>query len=157
MAEIITDASGQPVYRVFKSRAPLMGYVFRSGANVHFVNHRYVTKIKSEIEEMIAECESGHPNFYIDPNDFETNTPVVDPLAALREQIREEERTKLLLAQSRDLGKTEFTGKLEGIANSTSIRSGAAESGTGLAQGAIAQGSIKIAAAPASGVVAVKQ
>ena len=151
-AEII-EAEPTPVvkpYKIFKSRAHTMGYVFRSGANVHFVNHRLITKIPAEIAEMTAECEAGHPNFYIDPEDFETDNVVTDPHAALREQIRQEELVKLL-ASDRDFGKTEWTGKISGIANSTSIRSGAAESGSGMAQGAIAQGSIKVAAPTSSG------
>ena len=151
-AEII-EAEPTPVvkpYKIFKSRAQIMGYVFRTGANVHFVNHRLVTKIPAEIAEMTAECEAGHPNFYIDPDEFETDNIVMDPHAALREQIRQEEIAKLM-ASDRDFGKTEWTGKISGIANSTSIRSGVAESGSGMAAGAIATGSIKIAAPTSSG------
>lgn len=157
-AEIVevTPAPAAKIYRIFKSRAPVMGYVFRTGANVHFVNHKFVTKIPSEIKEMTEECEAGHPNFYIDPNEFETDNVVIDPMEALRAQIREEERAKLLLQGDRDFGKTAFSGRLEGIANSTSIRSGAAESGSGMAAGSIAQGSIKVAAVPAGGATATK-
>ena len=158
MSEITTPIAVAPAkpYKIFKSRAQVMGYVFRSGANVHFVNHRFVTKVPSEIEEMTKECEAGHPNFYIDPDDFETDNVVTDPMEALRAQIREEERAKLLLQGDRDLGKTEWNGKISGIANSTSIRSGAAESGSGQATGAIASGSIKVAAPPSSGATATK-
>ena len=155
-AEIIEAVPAAKPYRIFKSRAPVMGYVFRSGANVHFVNHKFVTKIPSEIKEMTEECEAGHPNFYVDPNEFETDNVVVDPLEALRAQIREEERAKLLLQGDRDMGATKFSGRLEGIANSTSIRSGAAESGSGMAAGSIAQGSIKVASTPSSGATATK-
>lgn len=155
-AEIIdTPAPAAKPFKIFKSRAHTMGYVFKSGTNVHFINHKFITKIPAEIEEMTAECNAGHPNFYIDSDEFETDNVVIDPHAALREQIRQEELAKLL-ASDRDFGKTEWTGKIAGIANSTSIRSGMAESGSGMAQGAIAAGSIKIAPVASGGATATK-
>jgi hypothetical protein len=130
---------------LFKSRAPIMGYAFKDGSVVHFINHGYATTNKKHIEELTAECEAGHPNYYIDPNETETTTDLIDPMGALRARIREEERAKLLTATdpSRDMGATDQSGKLQGIANSQSV------------MGAIAA-SNGVAATPAPSGVSVK-
>lgn len=115
---------------VFKSQAPTMGYVFKSGKTVHFVNHIYATAAKDEIEEMTAECQNGHPNYYIDSEMKEVDSAQLNPMEVLRAQIRAEERAALLAATnpSRDMGQTEQGGKLEGIANSVTITGLAASS-----------------------------
>jgi hypothetical protein len=130
---------------LFKSRAPIMGYCFKDGSVVHFINHGYATTNKKHIEELTAECEAGHPNYYIDPNETETTTDLIDPMGALRARIREEERAKILAATdiNRDMGETDQSGKLKGIANSQSI------------QGAMAA-SNGVAAVPAPASVSVK-
>ena len=112
------------VAKLFKSRAQVMGHVFRSGKSVHFVNHIYTTNDKKEIEELTEEAESGHPNIYIDPEMTEIDTTMLDPMAVLREQIRKEELAKLLAATnpSNDMGSYDASGKLQGISNSDSIR-----------------------------------
>lgn len=107
---------------VFKSRAPTMGYVFKSGKVVHFMGGMYATASKSEIEELTTECENGHPNFYIDPSQKTLDSEALDPIAVLRATIRAEEIAKLQAMGDplRDMGSTP-QGKLEGIANSHSI------------------------------------
>ena len=142
--------------RLFKSRAETMGYVFRSGTNVHFVNGRYLTTNPAEIAELEDVCSQGNPCFYDDPEEQEMNPKLVNPMEALRAKIREEERIKLLLEQANDRGETKFSGRLEGVANSTTIRSGMAESGSGMATGSIASGSIKVAASAPAAPIAVK-
>lgn len=107
---------------LFKSRAPVMGYCFRSGKVVHFVNHMYTTTDPDEIKELTAECRKGHPNYYIDDNQVTISSIQVNPMEALREAIRKEEIAKLRAYNpNNDFGET-VQGKLEGIANSNSIR-----------------------------------
>lgn len=108
---------------LFKSHAQVMGYVFKSGKTVHFMNGCYATSAKDEIAELTTECENGHPNFYIDPNMKVVDSDKIDPMSVLRAQIREEERAKLLAATNpnRDMGQVPHSGKLEGIGNSASI------------------------------------
>jgi len=109
--------------RLFKSRADTMGYVFKTGKMIHFLNGEYATAAKDEIEELTTECENGHPNYYIDANQTVVDSEQRDPMAVLRARIREEERAKLMAAVGnplRDMGET-AQGKLEGIANSHSI------------------------------------
>jgi hypothetical protein len=107
---------------VFKSRAPTMGYVFKTGKVVHFMGGIYATSSKAEIEELTTECENGHPNFYIDPTQKTLDSEMLDPIAVLRATIRAEEVAKLRAMGDplRDMGSTP-QGKLEGIANSHSI------------------------------------
>lgn len=111
------------ILKVFKSRAPVMGYAFKSGNVVYFREGMYATASKAEIEELTAECENGHPNYYIDPEQTEIDSEQMDPIAVLTAKIREEERAKLMAAVGnplKDMGAT-AQGKLEGISNSHSI------------------------------------
>lgn len=107
---------------LFRSHAPTMGYVFRSGRSVHFTEGKFATSNQDEIDELTKECQAGHPNYYIDDGQKTIDSEALDPMAIIRARIREEERAKLLAATNpaRDLGETE-QGKLEGIANSASI------------------------------------
>lgn len=100
-----------------------MGYAFRSGKTVHFLNGMYATESETEIKELTEECKSGHENYYIDSAQTTIESEMMDPMAILIARIREEERAKLILATNpgRDMGGTAFTGRLEGIANSASI------------------------------------
>ena len=116
--------------KLFKSRPAHMGYVFRDGTNVHFIDHEYKTNRQSEIDELTEVCNEGGTTYYIDPEQTEISSIKVDPLAALTAKIREEERVKLLLSMERDMGETKHTGKLEGIANSSSIRGASVASNT---------------------------
>lgn len=106
---------------LFKSRAPSMGYVFKSGRTIHFANGEFATSNKAEIEELTFECEAGHPCYYIDSEQTQIEAEAMDPLAALKAKIREEERAKIMAAMDRDMGNTVHSGKLEGIANSKTI------------------------------------
>lgn len=116
--------------KLFKSRPAIMGYVFRDGTNAHFIDHEYKTNRQSEIDELTEVCNEGGNTYYIDPEQTEISSIKVDPLAALTAKIREEERIKLLMEIQRDMGETVNTGKLEGIANSSSIRGASAASNT---------------------------
>ena len=109
--------------RLFKSRADVMGYVFKSGKGIHFTQGIYATAAKSEIEELEEECANGHPNFYIDPAQKTVKPEDLDPMAKIRAQIREEERAKLLAATdiNRDMGSTAQDSKLSGISNSQTV------------------------------------
>ena len=131
---------------IFKSRAQSMGYVFKNGHTIHFTAGQYATSAKNEIDELTIECENGHPTFFIDPNCKTLDSELLDPIAALRAQIREEERAKLILATdpNRDMGETKQETKLQGIANSSSIRGLQADSSSG-ATGTVGVGTIKVA------------
>jgi hypothetical protein len=112
------------ILKLFKSRADTMGYVFKSGKAAHFMQGRYATSDKKEIEELTEECEAGHHNFYIDSDEPEIDSNAMDPIAVLREKIRKEELAKILAATSihRDMGTTEASARLQGIATSETVQ-----------------------------------
>lgn len=115
---------------VFKSKAQVMGYVFKSGKTIHFIAGRYATSDEDEIKELTKDCQDHTGNYYIDSEETEIDSAALDPIASLRAQIREEERAALILAtqSGRDFGTTNQSGKLEGIANSKTISGAAAQS-----------------------------
>ena len=123
MSTIPEISKPTPTLFLFKSRADVMGYVFKSGKGIHFMQGQYATSAKNEIAELTEECENGHPNFYIDPKQKMVSQEELDPMHKIRAQIREEERAKLLAATdiNRDMGSTMQDGKLTGISNSQSI------------------------------------
>ena len=98
-----------------------MGYVFRSGRTIHFVDGTFATSNKAEIEELTAECENGHPCYYIDDAQTTITPEALDPMAALKAKWKEEGRLEALKQTNRDMGETTHSGKLEGIANSKTI------------------------------------
>ena len=110
------------VVNLFKSRASVMGYVFRNGKGVHFVDHNYTTTSQAEIDELNDEVANGHPDIYIDKDMVTVDTEMLNPMAVIRAKIREEERAAILkaIAAGNDMGSTE-PGRLEGIATSASI------------------------------------
>ena len=139
MTDLLETQKYEPLRRpremephLFLSRAPVMGYVFRDGSYARFINHRFVTKLRSQIEEMQIVCEEGG-NYYTDPNELIAQ-PEADPHAALREQIRKEVEAELLSRQKNtDMG-TSTQGKLM-TANSSSIRGAMADSNAQTAAG----------------------
>lgn len=143
--------------KLFKSRAQVMGHVFKNGKSVHFMNHNYFTTDKAEIEELTAEAESGHPNIYIDPEMTEIDPQMLDPMAVLRAKIAEEERAKILAAMNpqNDMGTSDAGGKLQGISNSESIRGLQVSSDTQAAALSQANQPVETTVAPAIGAVKV--
>lgn len=131
--------------RVFHSTIPSIRYVFRAGKHAVFIDGKYTTNIAHEIEELDAEIEAGHPNFFIKSKE---EVAPVEPLEALREKFIKE----FLAKQAEDTktvkdGGTSEQGKLN-VANSTTIASAAAgsDSSLGNSNNAPAVGSIKIGA-----------
>lgn len=110
------------VANLFKSRASVMGYVFKNGKSIHFVDHNYTTTAQSEIDELNEEVANGHPDIYVDKDMVTVDTTMLSPMAVLRAKIREEERAAILKAMSAQnaMGST-APGRLEGIATSASI------------------------------------
>lgn len=116
---------------LFKSRPQTVGFVFKSGKTIHFVNHQYTTTFKNEIDELTTECESNPEYFYIEDGRAVVDSTAIDPLSRLKAEMYEQAKKDILAAQGnplRDMGSTEFSGKLEGIANSQTIRGLTADS-----------------------------
>ena len=148
------------VVNIFFSRAPTMGYVFRSGRVVHFMGGQFTTSVQSEIDELNEVCEEYGSNYYLNPDQLTVNPDELDPVAVMYAKMLAQARSVVADATNpaRDMGTVEFTSKLEGIANSASIIGMAVDSGTALGTpdstvsadssvGAVPVGSIKLATA----------
>lgn len=112
---------------LFKSRPQTIGYVFKSGKTIHFVNHQYTTTAPDEIAELTAECKANDAFFYVE-GDGMIDTTTLDPIAGLRKQIEVELMAKLAAQGNplRDMGSTPQQLKVQGIANSQTINGMAA-------------------------------
>ena len=143
-----SSSPSEESFTLFKSHAATLGYVFRNGKGITFLEGSYATKDPEEIAELTKECKAGHPNYYIDNNQKTVATERTDPMAVLIAKIREEERAKLVIAidKERNMGTTDQSGKLLGIANSNTVSgaTGASNAGEVTTPGVPAS-SIKIA------------
>jgi len=123
---------------IFYSTISSCRYAFLSGKIAHFMGGVYRTDDMQEIEELANEVDKGHPIIFVDPNRISEEINV-DPLADMKNKIREEERQKLLeelnqnqnAAMNMNLGGTE-TQKLTPT-NSESIQAAATGSASGQA------------------------
>lgn len=98
----------EKVFRVYKHTNTSAQYVFANeesyGQTAAFVNGIYFTDDPLKIQELDAVCahfekeaRRGHTAYiYIDPELREATQAQLDPIEALRKQIREEERAKLM-------------------------------------------------------------
>ena len=117
---------------LFKSKAPVMGYAFRSGKVIHFVAGLYATSIPSEITELTEVCQDS-PTFYIDSDQKEIAEEAMNPVAVLKAQLRAEILAEQLAATgdvNRNLGTTDGSGKLGNITTSATLLGAAVQSGT---------------------------
>ena len=134
---------------IFYSRAKTMGYVFRSGRVVHFVDGKFTTTNKAEIAELSEECEANpQGNYYIDSEQLTIDADQLDPVALMYAKMLKQAREEVAAATNpaRDMGETK-QGKLEGVANTNSIRGLLADSSSPVA---VPVGSIKVAATSAT-------
>ena len=110
------------IKKVFKCRIPSCKYLFSNGKEANFIGGKYLTDLDIEISQLENEIKSGHPHIYVDAAEKEVDTEQMDPI----EQIKKKAIAEYLAAQkaaldpNNDRGSTE-AGKLQGIANSTTI------------------------------------
>jgi hypothetical protein len=119
------------VVKLFKTRIPNIGYIFRSGKRAPFLNSRYSTDIPSEIAELEEEISLGHPHIYIDEAELTLDT--VEPMEVLRKKFYAEfeAQQKRALDKDNDAGYTEANKIVvattrsiaEAVGNSDSIAS----------------------------------
>lgn len=73
--------------RVFKSTIPSVNYIFGNGKPAIFVNGVFRTDIPGEIDALQNEIAQHHPHIYIDENEREIDSELIDPMNALRAKI----------------------------------------------------------------------
>ena len=105
-------------------------YTFKGGKDANFLSGMYTTDIATEIEELDLEVASGHPHIYVDPEKLTIDTTYVDPLLEIKRKAIEEYLAAQAVAMDKttDRGETDQNSKLQGIANTSTIADGAAES-----------------------------
>jgi hypothetical protein len=146
--------------KIYKSRLARIQYVFRDGTVAVFSPRtqagqgHYLTGNAERIKELDEVCKS-HPHLYVDPKELEVDEALADPAVAYREQIRAEERAKVIAelgdpnqmqgiskitlppgvgklnqAVAVDAGETSNKPSLGGIGNSATTAAASAESNT---------------------------
>lgn len=114
--------------RVYKSTMPSMSVILANGKPCIFVNGYYRTDNPMEIGTLDSEVKAGHPHIFIDPNEVEVDSTLVDPMAALRHKIIEEYKASQEAAAgdpNRDMGTSDQTQKLN-VSTSADIAQAAA-------------------------------
>ncbi len=142
-------------------------YTFKNGKDANFLNGQYVTDIRSEIDELDAEVEFGHPHIYVDANKRQIDVQFRDPVEAIKRQAIAEflAQQKEATNKANDMGTTSQAGRvIEGIANSNTVGEAASESssfasapavgsGTQSGAGVATSANTATAAAPATSTV----
>lgn len=114
--------------RVYKSTMPSMSVILANGKPCIFVNGYYRTDNPMEIGTLDSEVKAGHPHIFIDPNEVEVDSTLVDPMAALRHKIIEEYKASQEVAAgdpNRDMGTSDQTTRLN-VSTSKDIADAAA-------------------------------
>jgi hypothetical protein len=121
------------VFHAFQNSLGYSRFTSAKGKDFHFLNGEFLTNIQAEIDELNAEVAAGHPHIYVNPDRVTVDTKYVDPLAELKAKAIEEylANQAAALDKTNDRGSSIFSGKLEGIANSTTVSDGMAGSNSG--------------------------
>ena len=147
---------------IFKSRLARIVYIFRDGEKAVFAPRGssqhgwYMTKDPKKIAELQEVHDSGHTHIYIDPEEFEIDEALADPVIAMREEMAAAERQQIVnllgdanqmqglgldlkqvealkdLIGKRDMGNYGAQKFQESIGNSTTSAATSAESNAGM-------------------------
>ena len=131
--------------RVFRSNVQSVKYVFKNGKVAAFMQGKYTTDIKYEIDELDEEIAAGHPNFSANKEEV---VELIEPMEVLRSRFIAEyiANQKSATSGTNDAGNSEFV-KLN-VATSDTVKAGMAGSdgsGQGTAPAATGPPSLKIA------------
>lgn len=74
------------IKHVFKSRVSSIKYIFKAGKEANFIAGLYYTSVDSEIAELNAEIEAGHPIFYKDEAELTVDTDNMNPLDIIKQK-----------------------------------------------------------------------
>lgn len=101
------ESQSKDSFSLFKCRVLSCKYFFKSGSVAYFTDGRYATKNPTEIEELTAEVEAGHPHIYIDDAERTSDTAMQDPMAALRAKLFKEFQEQQKSNKEVDTGNTD--------------------------------------------------
>lgn len=145
--------AGSTLMAVFLCSLGNSRYTFKNGKDAVFLAGRYLTNNEGEVNELLQEIKEGHPHISVptNPDDMIVDTKFVDPMEAIRAQVRAE-----LLAEqaairnsTADMGTSDQTGKLD-VGNTKTV--GEAMSGSTSGDGAAG-----VSAASTTGIAAAPQ
>lgn len=122
----IVKPSGK-MLRVFKCTFMSTSFLMPNGKPCIFINGVYRTDIPAEIAEFENMIVNGHAHFFVDPNEREVDSALVDPMAALRHRIIEEYKASELAASNpdNDMGTSDQSMKLN-VSSTRDIQEAAA-------------------------------
>lgn len=78
------------IKNIYKSTFPSINFVTSKGATLVFSEGRYVTDNEREIVELEWEVKNRHPHIYVDANEAQVDTEVVEALAAAHKRATDE-------------------------------------------------------------------
>lgn len=119
------------VKKVFKSHTKFGKYIFKNGKEAPFVAGRYITDIKSEIEELEHEVSLSHPIIFIDANEKEVDASKLDPVEEIKRKAIAEFIVSQAAANSKTNDRGNYTQERLNVASSSTIAEGAAGSDSG--------------------------
>ena len=108
--------------KVFKSTIPSVNVALGNGTLCVFVNGRYCTDNEMIIQTLENEVRMKHPHIYIDANEKEIDSELIDPEKAMRHRIIQEYLADQARAMNpdNDMGTSDQSGKVN-AANSRDI------------------------------------
>lgn len=153
-ATAMNDKVTDTIMAVFKNTLNNCTYIFKNGKAAAFLNGEYLTNNEKEIRELMEEVQEGHPHIYVDKENCVRDIKFVDPMEAIRAQVRAElvaEQAAISKGDT-DLGNSDKNEKLNvtTTANVASAMSGSTSMDAAPAGGA------KIVAGPV-GTAAMKK
>jgi len=108
-------------------------YVFKNGSEANFIGGVYITKDPKEFLELMEEIRLGHPTIGQELGNEFVDLKFVDPL----EKVKAQAIADYIASQQRatdgslDAGDSQFTGKIEGIANTATVAAAMGGSSSG--------------------------
>lgn len=128
---VVMSQEKSTISKIYRSAFPACMLVFPNGKPAHFLNHRFVTDVASEIEFLDAEIARGNQGLYVDPTDAIIEAPQ-DLLAGLKAKWEAEFLAKQAAAVAGDFdaGTSKPDANL-GMGNSSGISKLAAGSASG--------------------------
>lgn len=114
---------------IFKCKMPSCNYIFRDGTTGVFIsgklytdNNAHISELKAEVGEVGVNA-SKHPHIYVDPDECEIDSEMMDPIEVMKAKLRLEVRAEMAAATSKgDMGSTDQSGGvLKGMVSTATL------------------------------------
>jgi hypothetical protein len=132
------------LYHQFQMDKQACRYVFKSGKIAEFIGGLYRTTVKSEIEELQAEIDSGIGSIWVPPEAPTIDSEDMDPVAVMKKKVIAEYLAQQARAQNNGESTSESDPKT-GMGNTKNLAAVSAGSTSGATATAVPPGSITAA------------